>query len=1081
MAKHVCSVIGTLCVLYLLLLRSTALAQTADHSAKVTVVGKHLPLSAIFKSISKQTGYYFVFDNAILDETEQVNAHFRRVPWDQILQIVLQDKHISWTLLNNRIFLQQSARTDIPAAAAPAQDTLQYVVKGYIRTDGEQAVPGVTVMLKGTSRGITTGNDGAFELRQLPRNIVLHISSLGFAPLDTVLAPFHTHVIHLSEAVNSLDAAVVIGYGASSRRLLTGNVNRITAAQIASQPVVNPLTALQGQIPGLLVMNTNGLPGAEIKVYIRGRNSIAAGNNPLFIVDGVPFDISPLNKLDELQGAVRYISPFNSINPSDIESVDILKDADATAIYGSRGANGVVLVSTKKGKPGPSQLELNVYQGAGRTAGSFPMLNTPQYLAMRRDAFKNDGITPGVADAPDLLVWDTTLNMNWQKYLTGGTAPVTNAQLSYSGGNELTTFRLAGNYYRQGSVLPAALSYARGGGHFSIQHHDVNERFEVNSTTLFTTDYNRSISNDLYSLINLPPDYPMYDRNGKFFWGTYLDNPAAYLIQRANSQTGNLLSNVVLRYRLYPGLYLKLSGGYARIDMRQTFSFPQSSQHPESATGSYVRVADNIRSGYIVEPQADYTMRIAKGSLHALVGGTFQRTRNRGEFAEGSGYADDNNLGSLAGADTVIRKDDTHGEYRYISFFTRWNYNWQDKYLLNVSYRRDGSSRFGPGRQFGDFGAVGAAWIFSEEPRLKQLHWLSFGKLRVSGGITGNDQIPDYQYMSNYGPGGNYQNSNTLAPLRIANDDYSWEENKKLEAALELGFLQDRFFLAVARYENWSSNQLVGYQLPGISGFASYQANLPAIVRNKGWEIELTSSNIRSKQLNWKSSVNATFFANKLQSFPALAASSYATIFAIGQSLNIVRGYHFLGVNPETGVAVFEDVNKDGNLSSANDLVTVANRDPLYYVGFTNDITFGQFSLSCFLQYVRQQGQVYVNAPGSLRNETIFALDRWQYYGDKTNVQRASATPGNEAFDLTTKLSLSNAAYMDASYLRLRNISLAYELPVAWIKRVHVSKCRLYAAGQDLITISPYNGANPETQLALPPMKIITGGMQLTL
>jgi len=1081
MAKHVCSAIGTLCVFYLLLLPFTALAQPADHSVKITVVGKHLPLSAIFKSISKQTGYYFVFDNAILDETEKVTVHFRKVPWDHVLQTVLQDRHISWSLLNNRIFLQKTATAGITPVPVPAKDTLSYAVKGYIRTEGEQPVPGVTVMLKGTSRGITTGNDGAFELSHLPHNAVLHITSLGFAPLDTVLTPFRTHVILLSAAVNSLDAAVIIGYGASSRRLLTGSVNRVSAQQMANQPVVNPLTALQGQIPGLLVMNTNGLPGAEIKVYIRGRNSIAAGNNPLFIVDGVPFDNTPLNNMDELQGAIRYISPFNSINPADIESIDILKDADATAIYGSRGANGVILVTTKKGKPGKSLLDLNVYQGAGRTAGSLNMLNTSQYLALRREAFKNDGVTPTAAEAPDLLLWDTTRSMNWQQYLAGGTAPVTNAQVSYSGGNELTTFRLAGNYYRQGSVLPAPLSYARGGGHFSIQHHDVNERFEVRSTTLFTTDFNRSISNDLYSLINLPPDYPMYTPSGKFYWGTYLDNPAAYLIQHANSKTINLLSNAVLRYHLYPGLYIKMSGGYARIDMRQTFSFPLSSQHPENATDSYTRLAENRRASYIIEPQADYTMRIARGSLHALVGGTFQRTLSRGEFATGSGYADENNMSSLAAADTIIRRPDTHIEYRYISFFTRWNYNWQDKYLLNISYRRDGSSRFGPGKQFGNFGAIGAAWIFSEERWLRPLTWLSFGKLRVSGGITGNDQIPDYQYMSNYGANGNYQNGSTLAPLRIANNDYSWEESRKLEAAMELGFIHDRLFLAIARYDNWSSNQLVGYQLPGISGFSSYQANLPAIVRNKGWEIELTSTNIKRKELSWKTSLNATFFGNKLQSFRALAASSYANTLVIGQSLNIVKGYHFLGVDPGTGIATFEDVNKDGRLSGVNDLVTISSKDPRYYAGLTNDLSFGQFSFSCFLQYVRQQGQTYVNTPGSLHNETMTALQRWQRYGDHTTVQRASTTPGNEAFDQSASLSLSNAAYVDASYLRLRNISLAYELPATWTKRVHVTKCRVYAMGQDLVTISPYNGANPETQLSLPPMKIITGGMQLTL
>jgi hypothetical protein len=243
----------------------------------------------------------------------------------------------------------------------------------------------------------------------------------------------------------------------------------------------------------------------------------------------------------------------------------------------------------------------------------------------------------------------------------------------------------------------------------------------------------------------------------------------------------------------------------------------------------------------------------------------------------------------------------------------------------------------------------------------------------------------------------------------------------------------------------------------------------------------LTSTNIKRKQLSWKTSFNATFFESKLQSFRELAASSYANTLVVGQSLNIVRGYHFLGVNPATGIAMFEDVNKDGQLSIAGDLVNISNKDPRYYMGLTNDLTFSKFSFSCLLQYIKQQGQIFYNAPGRLQNETTTALRRWQHTGDQTTVQRASAVAGNPAFDLSSNLALSNAAYMNASYLRLRNVSVGYELPANWMKRVHVSKCRVYAAGQDLLAFSPYSGANPETQTALPPMKIITGGMQLTL
>lgn len=1079
MGKYVCSAFGTLCILYLLLLPPTVSAQPAASSADVTVIGKHLPLSAIFKSISKQTGYFFVFDNAILDESEKVTVHFRKVPWEHVLTVILQDRNIAWTVQHNRIFLQKT----LPASGttAPATDVITYTIKGTIRTAGEQPVPGATVMLKGTPRGITTSNDGTFILGELPPHAQLHISSLGFTPVDTFLQPGQSHTIHLREAINSLDAAVVIGYGASSRRLLTGNVNRISATQIGNQPAANPLATLQGQIPGVLVTNTNGLPGAEIKVYIRGRNSIAAGNDPLFIIDGVPFDIAPLNDGDDLVGAARATSPFNSINPAEIESIEILKDADATAIYGSRGANGVVLITTKKGKRGKPRTELNVYTGAGRVDGSLELLNLSQYLSMRREAFQHDGATPTVDNAPDLVLWDTTRATDWQRYLTQGTAPVTNVQLSYAGGNEQTTFRLAGNYYREGTIAPAPLNYHRGGGHFSIQHHDRNNRLEINSTTLFSADRNRSVVYDIFSLFNLPPDFPLYDNDGTLYRHPSLMNPLAAMQQQSTGRTTNLLSNAVLRYHLLPGLFLKMSAGYTSLNMPQVFTLPLASQQPNFNPVGKTRVTDNRRSGFIVEPQADYTMRVAKGSLHALVGGTFQRMQQDAHYAEGQGYADESTLGSLEGADTIIHRPDTRIEYRYISFFTRWNYNWLDKYLLNVSYRRDGSSRFGPGRQFGNFGAIGAAWIFSAERWMHGLKWLSFGKLRVSGGLTGNDQIPDYQFISNYGVNGNYQNNVTLRPVRISNDKYSWEENRKLEAALEMGFCKDRFFFAIAHYNNHSSNQLMGYQLPGISGFYSYLANLPAIVRNSGWELEFTSVNAKQKDFRWTTSFNATLFKNRLEAFPGQASSFYNNIYMVGQSLNTERGYQYQGVDPQTGLVRYADLNKDGRLSPYVDFVNIANRDPHFYAGLTNDITWKQFSLSCFLQYVKQEGRRYINTPGVLRNELSMVADRWQQPGDKATVQRASALPDYPAYELNALLPLSNAAFMDASYLRLRNVMIGYQLPAQWIKSARLKEARIYMQAQNLLTITPYIGANPETQLSVPPLKILTGGMQLTL
>lgn len=1079
MVKHVCNAIRILLMLCCLLLPVTHIvAQATTDSPRISITGKNIPLNNVFKNIARQTGYYFVFDNAIIDGKERVTLHYKNARWEDVLEHVLRNRNISWLKQGKRIYLQLMETGKLPGIK---EDTLRVTIRGRITDENDQPVPGATIVIKGTSRGVTTGNNGEFELFHVATPALLHISSLGYASVDTVLQGTRLHEIDLKEAVNTLDATVVIGYGSSSRRLLTGAVSRITAEQLSAQPVANALSALQGQVPGVQVTSTNGLPGAEIKLYIRGRNSIAAGNDPLFIIDGVPFDITPLNNTEDLFGAAGRISPFNSINPADIESIDILKDADATAIYGSRGANGVVLITTRKGRPGQSKLDVNVRTGIGKTAGNVSMLGIRDYLAIRREAFANDGVAPTAAGAPDLLLWDTTQNVNWFKELIGGTAPITNAQASFSGGNNYNTFLVGGSFYREGTVLPADLGYNRGGVHVSLQHHHPEQRLEVSLTGSFMTDRNKSIANDISLFNNLPPNYPLYDSVGRLFWGSSFDNPVAYFRRQSNSNTTNLLSNVVLKYRLLPGLQLKTSLGLADIRMKQFFSFPQSSQHPNNAPTSFIRTAENKRQSFIVEPQADYKLRIANGSLHALIGGTWQQTSRNGASATGHGYASELDMKDLMEADTIIRKPDNYSLYRYISFFTRVTYDWQSKYLVNVSYRRDGSSRFGPGRQFGDFGSVGLAWIFTQEPFMKKLSWLSHGKLRASGGITGNDQITDYQYMRNYGSNGNYQGSNTLSPLRIANNRYSWEENRKMEAAIELSFLQERLFFSAAKYCNRSSNQLVGYQLPGVTGFISYQANLPALVENTGWEFELQSSNFSKGDFTWTTSANISFFTNKLKKFQDLPVSSYANSYVLGQSLNIVRGYHFTGVDPQTGLAQFEDINHDGRLSSINDFVTVANMDPAYYGGIQNDLRYRNISLGFFWQFIRQQGVTVAIKPGDFANQLTESLERWRKPGDITNVPRATATAGNIAYDLNASLLVSNAVYDDASYLRLKNVMVAYTMPAPVLKKLHLQLCKIYLQAQNLLTMTGYKGADPETRIVIPSLRVITSGIQLTL
>jgi hypothetical protein len=409
---------------------------------------------------------------------------------------------------------------------------------------------------------------------------------------------------------------------------------------------------------------------------------------------------------------------------------------------------------------------------------------------------------------------------------------------------------------------------------------------------------------------------------------------------------------------------------------------------------------------------------------------------------------------------------------------------------LNFSARRDGSSRFGPGKQFAGFGAVGAAWIFSKERLFtKNLPFISFGKLRASYGVTGNDKILNYQYLDTWEPTTNtYQGGVGLAPSRLFNPDYHWEKTTKLESALDLGFFRDRLLFSVAWYRNQSSNQLVQYKLPSTAGFASVVKNLPAEVENTGVELSISSINIRTGTFSWSTSANLTIPKNRLVSFPGLSLSSYATRYVEGQSLNLIYAYRYLGVDPASGLFLVEDINKD-NAFNTKDYQILGSLDPLYYGGLENSFEFKGFRFDVFFQCTKQTGVAYLAnsgfPPGSIHNMPVEVLTRWQKPGDEALIQRFTqlTSTSQPAYNAFSNLFLkSDGAYTDASYIRLKNISLSYTVNGKWLKRCGLSGLRLYASGQNLCTFTSYKGGDPETQnyLRLPPLKTIAGGIKIT-
>ncbi len=953
---------------------------------------------------------------------------------------------------------------------------------------GPQGLPiaGVAVFIKGETKGTVTNVNGEYTI-QATQGDTLVFTYLGFKPVEVILEQASTLNIQMEEDVASLgEVEINAGYYNTTRRESTGNISRVTAEEIELQPVISPLQALQGRMAGVEIDQSAGVSGLASSIIIRGRNSLRfQGDYPLFIIDGVPVNSSPISSIGPFTRGAG-IDPLNALNMSNIESIEVLKDADATAIYGSRGANGVVLITTRKGSDigGKTTFEVQGYSGFSEVSNKMKLMNTSQYISVREKAFENDGVVPSEINAPDLVLWDQNRYTDWQEVLLGGTASIKDFNVAVTGGDENTSFLVGGSFHNEGAVFPGNFGYKKMTANINLNHNSKSQRFQM----VFSANYGLD-NNDLFYGTNyvnlaltLSPNAPaLYNDDGTLNWedGTWT-NPFAGLYKPQEIKTSTLLSNLSLSYEMLDGLKLKANMGYSNLGSEEEVRNLKDAYNPRTWDRLILSSNNSTtqRTSWIIEPQILYNRNFGSLELDALAGATFQNSENNMLSLEGLGFSDDRLVGNLGAADEVRVNLNEDVVYRYAAVFGRLGFNWSRKYFLNLTGRRDGSSRFGRDKRFASFWALGTAWIFSEEEYFKNnIPFLSFGKIRGSYGTTGSDQIPDYGYLDTYeatpGPGGLY-------PTQLTNPDYSWEVNRKLEAALQLGFNQDKINLEVSWYRNRSSNQLVGYPLSAITGFTSVQANLPALIQNKGWEIVLSSINVQTKNFSWETSLNATFPSNKLLEFDDLNLTPYRETYKVGYPLDISLRYKYDGIDPETGLYRIADVNNDGRFD-INDRVSINRLGRKYYGGISNILSFRNLDLGVLFEYVRQERPTYLaemsNSPGRFGNNSTDILDAWRQEGDATNVQRLSQSiPSLLAYYNVLN---SDLFIGDASFLRLKTLELSYNLPATWLTGFGIERLNLFVHGQNLLTITNYKGLDPQGGKVVPPLRTITSGVQI--
>lgn len=1082
----------------IMLLVTCLTASAKGDAQRINLSVKGEKLEVVFSEIERQSGYTFVYRDEWLKNAKKVDLDLHDVSVVRALQECFKGQSLTYELVKMTVVvkLKESPAVNQNELLPPTPID----VKGRILNENGEGIV-ASIVVKGTQQGTASNSEGFFELKGVDENATLIITAVNIAPLEVKVNGRSTINITVKlEAVEGGEVIINAGYYKTTAKTKVGNISKVSGKDIERQPVTSLLTSLQGRMPGVDITPSNGAPGSGITIRIRGNNSIRFdGGYPLYVIDGVPIDSRPVTSAsNSLYGNGYGFDPLSTMDPSQIESIEVLKDADATAIYGSRGANGVILITTKKGNTrGKTIATANYYHGISSITNRVDLLDRRQYLDMRYEAYANDGINiANLTLGPntyDLLAWDTTRSTDWQEVLLGTKSHVNDAQAGLSGGTGNTSFHANLGYHKEGVVFPGDFGFKRMNGQFNFSHRSNNQKLSF----IFSANYGE-IQSHLYNSLNLvnyalslPPVAPrVYDENGSLNWEIvpYLGgrnswtNPFSILNNTHDAKVGNLLTNAQLSYTIARGLILSTSLGFSKLTSDDKVKTPSTAASPTATTNSRrATFVDNSRNSWIVEPQLSYS-RVFKGHrINALAGTTFQSALSSTMSANGSQYPSDGLLNSIDGAQTKTYSSNK-SEYRYTAVFMRIGYDWKNKYLLNLTSRRDGSSRFGPGKQFGNFGSVGAGWVFSQEKFIREnLAFISFGKIRTSYGITGNDQIGDYNFLDRYSiPTNSYQGIN-LIPSALFNPDYRWESTRKAEIGFELGLFDDKITLEAGRYWNRSSNQLVQYALPYTTGFPAVLANFDAVIDNTGWEVVIKTDNIKRKNFQWSSSVNLSIPKNRLTKYDDIENSSYAGLYAVGQSLAIQRLYTWNGVNPQTGLHEVADLNNDGVINSS-DQKFMKPRERQYYGGIINTIRSKGLELSFLLQGSKGIDFGFLNsnlAGNSVTNQPAEVLTRWRKNGDITAVGRYSSIFSNV---YSSQVWYSDLNTKEVFFLRLKTVSLSYTIPKNVFGKKIYADVQFFLQGQNLFTITNFKQVlDPETKNELPPLKIYTFGIQIKL
>ena len=1059
----------------------------------LTLKGKNLAFPYVFGEIKKQLGYDVSYTLLNFEDAPVIDVDLKNADIRETLSTIFAGLELGFHIEDRNVQVYRKVA---------AGSSIFTPLHGQVVAADGQPLAGATIIADSIPVATTDGT-GNFHMRVRSRMTTITISYLGYISRTVTMANTAVHVVSLQSAAYTLDNVVVQAYGKTTPRLLMGSVSQVKSADISTQPVGAIPGTLAGRVPGLQVKQYNGVPGSAYGFLIRGLHSVAQGTEPLIIVDGMPIagnngSLSTIGS-GSAQGLMGAAS-LNSFPLASVASIEVLRGASATAIYGSRGANGVILITLKQGLAGRLKWCFDVSGGGAHTVKTSPPLNTIKYRALREEAIGNDGLPVDSTTAPELFLWDSTRYTDYRKMVMGHTGLIKDARAELSGGDTNTVFLVSGNYHGEGSAFGRGTGQDWKSLYGHLTQHSPNRKFRVDLSAIYSWVNTELPVQDLtmfqYSTPNTPP---FRNAAGQLQWSyndlAYTNIDALYANQYEASLT-NQFSRLQVSYEVLPGLNLRANLGYNRVSSDENSRLPLAGQDPAIQPVGHKYYTGNTWHSELAEGYADYLWKKRGHRLEALFGLNWQQQRSTHSDVFQDGFTSDLQMSTGSGPATTTT-DENVIAYRYEAAFGRLIYSLHDHYLLNVSGRRDGSSRFGPGRQFGNFWEVGGGWIFSDEGFMRGLDWLSFGKIRASIGTTGNDQIGDNQFAqvyTNTNSTRGYQGRQGVIPQTFANDQLAWEVNYSSEIELDLNFLKNKIGLTAVAYRDWTNNQLIYTSLPSQAGLPGVFSNFPADVVNKGLEFSLTSHNVSGKDFHWVSTLILTVPGNLLKKFPNLASSIYAGRLYEGRSLSEITGYHYTGVDPSTGLFGLRDYNKNGFLDPG-DRRPGGNPDLHYYGGLDQSFQWRRWQLNIFFEYRVGKG---VNplavlyqlkpppgqpGPSMLNNGPVEWMDHWRAAGDRATLQRLSADAASAASQQAGYFPYSDAVLTDASFVRLKSLALRWCLPEKWVTKAGLSNAQLYLQGQNLLTWTKFPVTDPETQdpTVLPPMKMLTMGIHITL